>query len=144
MVLFNMFQSKKKIQKISYENIQDIVKGHINGIIINTLSITDQSVTISKSIDAIQEETVINGLIEKNDYKRVIVIYGKNVCDQSVVEKYINLQKHGFTNIYIYAGGLFEWLCLQDIYGNEWFPTKGKTLDILKYKPNKINLNSNT
>ncbi len=142
MVLFNMFQSKKNIQKVSYENIQDIVKGYVHGIIINTLPFTDQSVTISKSIDAIQEETIINGLIEKNNYNDIIVIYGKNVCDQSVVEKYISLEKHGFTNIYIYAGGLFEWLCLQDIYGNEWFPTKGKTLDILKYKPNKISLNT--
>lgn len=142
MVFFNMFQTKQIIQKISYENIQDIVKGHVNGTIINTLPLTDQSITISKSIDAIQEETVINGFLENKNYNTIIVIYGKNVCDQSVVEKYINLQKHGFTNIYIYAGGLFEWLCLQDIYGNEWFPTKGKILDILKYKPNKISLNT--
>ena len=40
----------------------------------------------------------------------------------------------GFTNIYIYAGGLFEWLCLQDIYGSSSFPTTKKELDILKYK----------
>ena len=30
---------------------------------------------------------------------------------------------------------MFEWLLLQDIYGNEQFPTLGKELDILKYKP---------
>ena len=52
MVFFNMFQTKQIIQKISYENIQDIVKGHVNGTIINTLPLTDHSITISKSIDA--------------------------------------------------------------------------------------------
>ena len=38
-------------------------------------------------------------------------------------------------NVFIYSGGMFEWLCLQDIYGNELFPTTKKELDILKYKP---------
>jgi hypothetical protein len=32
-------------------------------------------------------------------------------------------------------GGIFEWLMLQDIYGEEMFPTNKKELDILKYKP---------
>ena len=37
-------------------------------------------------------------------------------------------------NVFIYSGGMFEWLCLQDIYGNELFQQQ-KELDILKYKP---------
>ena len=32
---------------------------------------------------------------------------------------------------------MFEWLCLQDIYGSDSFPTTQKELDILKYKANK-------
>ena len=35
---------------------------------------------------------------------------------------------------------MFEWLLLQDIYGNDNFPTTSKDLDILKYKPKKINI----
>ena len=38
-------------------------------------------------------------------------------------------------NVYLYAGGLFEWLHLQDIYGKQEFPTTTYILDILKYKP---------
>ena len=30
---------------------------------------------------------------------------------------------------------MFEWLCLQDIYSSDLFPTTKKELDILKYKP---------
>ena len=53
--------------------------------------------------------------------------------------------KLGFVNVYIYIGGLFEWLCLQDIYSKEEFPTNIYERDILKYKPvnvlNKLYLN---
>ena len=41
----------------------------------------------------------------------------------------------GLTEVYVYPGGLFEWLLLQDIYGDDSFPTTKKELDILKYKP---------
>ena len=40
--------------------------------------------------------------------------------------------------VYIYTGGMFEWLLLQDIYGKEAFPTKGDELDILKFKSNSL------
>ena len=33
---------------------------------------------------------------------------------------------------------MFEWLLLQDIYGNELFPTTSKELDILKYKSQQV------
>ena len=40
-----------------------------------------------------------------------------------------------FNHVYIYLGGLFEWLCLQDIYGENAFPTTTHEIDLLKYKP---------
>ena len=42
----------------------------------------------------------------------------------------------GFHNVFIYPGGIFEWLLLQDVYGDEddAFPTTVKELDILRYK----------
>jgi len=44
----------------------------------------------------------------------------------------------GFYNVYIYIGGIFEWLLLQDIYGEKEFPTTNKELDLLKYKPSSL------
>ena len=67
-----------------------------------------------------------------------IIIYGENCCDSKVINKYNQLYKLGFKNLYVYIGGLFEWLLLQDIYGDDEFPTTTKILDILKYKGNKI------
>jgi len=39
--------------------------------------------------------------------------------------------------VYIYKGGLFEWMLLQDIYGEDEFPTTSKQMDILLYRPLK-------
>ena len=64
-----------------------------------------------------------------------IIIYGRNTNDTSIYNKYNQLTQLGFSNVYIYLGGLFEWLCLQDIYGKTSFPTLGEELDILKYRP---------
>ena len=54
--------------------------------------------------------------------------------DDSIETKFKQMQGLGFANIYIYRGGMFEWLLLQDIYGQDEFPTTSKLLDILKYK----------
>ena len=48
--------------------------------------------------------------------------------------KYKQLLSLGFTNVSIYIGGMFEWLLLQEIYGEAPFPTTCHELDLLKYK----------
>jgi hypothetical protein len=67
-----------------------------------------------------------------------IIVYGRNCNDNKLYTKYNQLTTLGFYNVYVYAGGLFEWLMLQDIYGAKEFPTTKKELDIIKYKPNKV------
>ena len=42
------------------------------------------------------------------------------------MKKYDQLIGLGFVNVFIYPGGLFEWLLLQDIYGYDNFPTQNK------------------
>ena len=83
------------------------------------------------------EEALINSIIKKTKNKNII-IYGRNCNDEKVYKKYEQLVSLGFTNVYIYVGGMFEWLLLQDIYGSELFPTTSNELDILKYKSHRI------
>jgi hypothetical protein len=84
------------------------------------------------------EERIMNELLsEYNVNSKKIIIYGKNSCDKSIRVKYKQLLKLGFQHLYLYEGGMFEWLCLQDIYGKEEFPTTSKELDLLKYKVKK-------
>jgi len=84
------------------------------------------------------EEQLMNNLLEKGNNHYSIIIYGKNTNDMKVYEKYNQLVQLGFTNISIYIGGVFEWMLLQDIYGNDNFPTTTSELDILKFKPLQV------
>ena len=66
--------------------------------------------------------------------RSLIIIYGKNSNDITVITKYNQLIGLGFNNVAIYLGGIFEWLLLQDIYGYDNFSTTSKQIDILKYR----------
>jgi hypothetical protein len=79
----------------------------------------------------------MNDFIQQYDYTRQIVVYGKNTTDITAEKKYDQLLRLGFSNVYIYSGGMFEWLLLQDIYGSSEFSTTSKVLDMLKFKPAK-------
>lgn len=123
------------IRKINYEDIQTAIKSPEIYLIINTLNISEQHCLILNTLPATDEEVLINRFINENKTVRII-IYGKNVTDESVNKKYQQLYSLGFSNIYVYSGGMFEWLLLQDVYGKDLFPTTtNKPIDILNYKP---------
>ena len=131
--------NQQSIQRFNFEDIQSVINNKDRYIIINTLAISEQQCLIPNTIIFTEEENIINELISNRNNKSII-IYGKNGNDMSIYDKYEQLSKLGLINIYIYPGGIFEWLCLQDIYGDELFPTTKKELDILKYKPrSKLN-----
>lgn len=124
--------------KIGFEDIKNIITNN-KTILINTLPSNDQSCLIQSTILCDNEEKIINELIKKKDYiDTYLIIYGKNASDNTPYDKYSQLKSIGFSNIYIYSGGLFEWLLLQDIYGSSEFPTTKQQLDILKYKEPKL------
>jgi len=119
--------------KLNFEDMQTICKSSNTYFIINTLPISEQDCLIVGTANAANEEDMINRFIRTNKKIRV-VIYGRNCNDELVLKKYNQLFQHGFTNVFIYMGGLFEWLMMQDIYGFDEFPTTKKQLDFLKYK----------
>jgi hypothetical protein len=127
-----------KIKKANFEDIQYAIHHPQGYLLLNTLSNLEQDCLILGTIPAVQEENIINEIITRVDIPdKRIIIYGKNTSDSSAEKKYNQLQKLGIPEIAIYSGGLFEWLLLQDIYGNKEFPTTKKTIDIIKYKPEK-------
>jgi hypothetical protein len=127
------------LRNINFEDIQISItnnnnnNNNNNNIIINTLESTNQNCLIKGTIPIDKEETYLNSQLPKNKQIRII-IYGMNSIDYTIGKKYEQLIALGFTNVYIYAGGLFEWLLLQDIYGKEAFPTTSIEVDLLKYK----------
>jgi len=125
----------QSIQKINFEDVQYVLKNSESNLLINTLPDTEQLCLLPNTIHASQEEVVINKYLT-NGLKNIrIIIYGRNCNDEKIYTKYNQLKSLGFYNVFIYTGGLFEWLMLQDIYGDNEFPTSKKEIDILKYKP---------
>jgi hypothetical protein len=120
------------IKKIGFEDVQHIIKhkkGHY--LLINTLNTTGQQCLILNTVPAQNEESIIDKYKHKNIH---IIIYGRNANDETIFKKYEQLLTLGFNYVYVYTGGLFEWLLLQDIYGKDEFPTTSEELDILKYR----------
>jgi rhodanese-related sulfurtransferase len=129
-----MGNTSSSIQKISYEDIQNSMVDK-SVVLINTIDSNNQDCLISYTIPSNKETEVINTMIKKREFDKKIYIYGIHYYDENVLKQYNQLKKIGFRNVYIYFGGIFEWLCLQEIYGLELFPTTRSELDILKYKP---------
>jgi rhodanese-related sulfurtransferase len=123
-------------QKASFEDVQRIAcdPPSSNALLINNFSMFEQECLIKNSILGGNEEVVINNLLT-HQKGALIIVYGKNTHTTDLIVKYRQLVALGFENVYIYAGGLFEWLCLQDIYGEQSFPTTRKEIDLLKYRP---------
>jgi len=128
--------NSQSINKINFESVQNIINNNITCgqfMIINTLENNNQNCLIKNTLSPEEEISALNNYL-KNNKTINILIYGENCCDTKVIDKFNQLYKLGFINIYIYIGGLFEWLLLQDIYGDDEFPTTTKIIDILKYK----------
>ena len=125
--------NSRSIKKVNFEDIQQIFRTNQNSLLINTLSGNEQSCLIKGTVSIQDEIRLINENMHRSSIN--IIVYGKNTSETSPYKKVEQLMGLGFYNVYLYPGGLFEWLCLQDIYGFEEFPTTSKELDILRYKP---------
>lgn len=117
------------VKKTNFQDMQYFIENN-NALIINT---SNQNCLIHGTIPYIQEESVINSYLTTNLTVNII-IYGKNSQDDSIYAKHKQLTNLGFTNVYVYTGGLFEWILLQELYGENEFPTNEKVFDILEFK----------
>jgi hypothetical protein len=124
------------VNKVNFEYIQDSIHNNADSVLINTLGNDNQYCLIKSTLNTTDEVSFINEYIKNKNIGKKIIIYGKNCTDESIFKKYNQLISLGISTdkLYIYIGGIFEWLLLQDIYGEEEFQTTNSELDILKYK----------
>lgn len=123
--------------RISFEDMQTASKNPETNLIINTLPESEQGCLIVGTVTVEQELMLINRYLKDNKNIRII-LYGKNCNDETVQKKYQQLYALGFINVYVYQGGLFEWLMLQDIYGKDFFQTTSVQPDLLRFKPRQM------
>lgn len=131
--MLNLFQFTA-IKKVGFEDVLYAISQPKKYILINTLPASNQECLIIGTTPISMEEEEINNMLNKYETKSIIV-YGKNGNDETAEKKCKQLLSLGFTDVYMYMGGLFEWLLLQDIYGSNNFMTSSKVTDILIYRP---------
>ena len=124
-------------RKVNFEDVQYSMKNKNKFLLINTLESSRQDLLIKNTVPIDREEELINKLIKSNQNVNIIV-YDENANAPNLMKKYNQLLGLGFVNVFIYPGGLFEWLLLQDIYGFDNFPTTSQETDILKFKGKSI------
>jgi hypothetical protein len=129
------------VPKVSYEDIQMVVYRNMHvqhsTLIINTLPPSLQHCLIKTTLDIRFEERIVNTFIEQKP-DIMIIVYGKNSNDITILYKYEQLVKLGFTNVYIYTGGIFEWMLLHEMYGKDLFQITKHEIDILRYRPKSV------
>jgi hypothetical protein len=95
---------------------------------------------IANTATIADEEQKMNALIKQGEFDELIVVYGKNYSDENVFRKYEQLVNFGFSNVRVYRGGMYEWLLLHCIHGNNMYPVdnpRGTDVKKLvnKYRP---------
>jgi hypothetical protein len=137
--MWNFF-SKNKINNVNFEEVQKIINinNNLNTVIINTLPTHTQEYVILNTTNALKEEQYLNEQLQNGNKNIKILVYGKHYNDNSVLKKCSDLKTLGFSDVNMYGGGVFEWLLLRDVYGDELFPLNvgpHSAVEILDYKP---------
>ena len=121
------------VERINYEAVHAALNDSRSSIV-STLPVGEQNCLVARTLTPHEEETRLNEYLKKGHTSAPIVVYGRNAVDESPDKKCRQLQGLGFTSVQMYAGGLFEWALLQDIYGAELFPTTSACADPLQFK----------
>ena len=119
---------------IGFDDMLRCIRNPAKYSIIHTMSATER-VLIGGTLSATEEEEFMNEYLSKySETQKTIVLYGRNSCDDSTRRKRAQLMSMGISDVYVYVGGMFEWVLLQDIYGIDEFPTTGAVTDILAFR----------
>ena len=118
---------------VNYEKVQQARITRF--LLIHTMEENEKTL-IQGSLTAEMELKSINELMSKNEFDTSIIIYGRNDHDyDNLMTKQKQLKSLGFRNVFIYLGGMFEWLLLQDVFGANLFPTTVAKVDLLRFAP---------
>jgi len=131
-----MGNAESHIKTVNFDNVK-----YDKHMLIHVMDEKDQSVLINGTLTIEDEIETLNSVLSASKQGETrIIIYGKNTDDYAkLVKRYNQLRGLGF-NAFVYFGGIFEWLLLQEIYGISEFPIEKReitSIDVLKYAPAK-------
>jgi hypothetical protein len=122
----NTMSSLPVLERATFDDVSDP-----RYLLINVLSENEQDVLIQGTVSCTDEVAEVEKAIQE---KKGIIVYGRNNHDDRVWVKYTQLKKLG-GKPKVYVGGLFEWILLQELYGNERFPLTSYKFDPYQYSP---------
>lgn len=131
-----MGNSESRIQTANFDNVK-----YDKRILIHVMDDADQRVLIKGTLTIEEEVETMNSVLNASKQGETsVIIYGKNMDDYGrVVKRYNQLRQMGF-NAFVYLGGIFEWLLLQEVYGISEFPIENRgfaKVDVLKFAPTR-------
>ena len=133
--------STQSLFYVNYCDMQNAINSEKT--IIHIMNVGDENILIKNTLTAQLEIERINNYLDSGKTDIDIYIYGYSNADfNKLLQRQKQLNRLGFKNVYVYFGGMFEWLLLREVYGQSEFPINGtdigKVIDILKYhKPIK-------
>jgi hypothetical protein len=131
-----MGNAESHIKTVNFDNVK-----YDKQLLIHVMDEKDQSLLIKGTLTIEDEIKTLNSVLSASKQGETrIIIYGKNTDDyEKVMRRYKQLCTLGF-DAFVYFGGAFEWLLLQEIYGISEFPIEKRgniPVDVLKYAPAK-------
>ena len=122
---------------IGSEDLKLLMRKH-NAHLFNGLPIGYTNCNIKGTVDPENAKEYIKNL---NKEKDLVIVYCANAtCSAS--HSFASKELRGFKNKFLYTGGLYEWLLLQNFYSEKKFPTIGKckleTMKDYKHLPKKF------
>jgi hypothetical protein len=120
------------VPSVNFEVVkQAVVTGGAD--IVSTLEANNQKCLIRGTLAPDREVSILNARLAKGLVDQIVLVYGSDCSDESVLSKAQQLVALGFRKVRVYRGGMFEWLLLQETYGSDNFPTMGAERDMLRY-----------
>ncbi len=120
-------------ERVTYEDVQRAQKDS-GALLVSTLPASEQGCLLATTLPPAAEERELNSCLKQGDGGRLVIVYGRNTLDLSPEKKCKQLTGLGFSRVRLYAGGLFEWALLQDIYGPALFPSTTPCGDPTRFK----------
>jgi rhodanese-related sulfurtransferase len=126
-------------RRVGFDDVLLAIQHPETYMLINTLPAHQQSCLIQQTTPVAEEEVRMNQLMSSDKHHRqMVIVYGKNGSDVTVDRKCQQLSSLGFREVFVYSGGMLEWMLLQDVFGYAEFPTTSRSGDIFQFQADSV------
>ena len=116
---------------VNHQGVLDALKE--GNILITVISNHTDATLIKGTLGEAEELRHVNEIIRKKNLDERIFVYGENCSDSRVYSKARQLKKLGLKEVFVYTGGIFEWMLLGEVFGQDQFPVHGRVTNVVDH-----------